>query len=868
MLISLLVSSQLLFAKPDTQAVKTIDVAMLHPRVREWAYPVKDVKVPANSVCLLWPSTPGKNIAYKIMMATDAGFTQNVIAGDEQRWAVYPIHQNVKEGKWYWKYAYKTDNPIDKWQWSETNSFIVERSQNSISSPSPKQVLENLKGQQHPRLWSLNKNAETFYGNNKNNPEAKAFVAAMRKQLGKTLPEEKPTRPRDTTGMNALQKKQMIEFMYHGFGNKVANPIKDLVLAYYLTKERAFMDEAIKQGVHVAKMDPEGYATRDDFNNGNIVEGLATLYDMGFSFLKDSEKQLLKNAIAVRGQMIYKGLPNRFELQMCDNHVWQHILRNFSIAALAVANDVPEANEWLTYVYEVWNARFPVLASTDGGWHEGNGYFRVHYKTLIYLPMLFGDLSGRNYYEEEWMNNLAYYILYSYPIKSTSVSQGDMHENLKDIVRNHGLFADALSTKINNPYLTWYAHEIRKLYPDFFRANDDFLLFRLLNYKGDKVMSVSKVPSDLPKSRDFRDIGLVAMHSDLVNTARNTTVFLTSNPYGVAGHAHAAQNAITINYKGKKVYGGTGFYSNFSDAHNLLDYRSSRGHCTILADSLSQRLGEDGYGWIPRFITGNRIQYALGDASNAYGNLTTDFWLDRFTQIGIKADKESGYGDAGVKKFRRHVLQLDSNYVVVYDELESVKPIKWTSQMHSPFQLTHVSAAGQKSKTFDLQADFVKSNVTVFSSSTASINIHDQYNFPAKNWKGKTDDEGNIIEFSEQWHAGITSQPTIKQRFLTVIQIQEKQLQPIKQAVLKNNMQQVQIGGWTISANLETGKEPFLQVVSSDQKSLFNYGSSEVKSGKNLVPRTISGSSVLVEKGRIQEVVDERPNVTNLDTGR
>lgn len=85
---------------------------------------------------------------------------------------------------------------------------------------------------------------------------------------------------------------------------------------------------------------------------------------------------------------------------MCDNHVWQHILRNFSIAAVAVANDLPEANEWLTYVYEVWSARFPVLGSTDGGWHEGNGYFRTHYETLIYLPELFGNISGMDYFKQ------------------------------------------------------------------------------------------------------------------------------------------------------------------------------------------------------------------------------------------------------------------------------------------------------------------------------------------------------------------------------------------------------------------------------------------------------------------------------------
>lgn len=859
MIFSILIASQLLFSSADTVAVKQITASTLHPRIREWAYPVNNVKVDGHAVCLLWPGEPIKDLSYKVVLAADEAFKTDVINGDEQKWAAFPVHQKLKAGKWFWKYAYKASGNTT-WTWSDVNSFIVNPSDKTVNTPSAKQVLVNLNKQQHPRLWSLNKNAESFYQNNLSNPEAKAFVASMRKQIGKPLAEEKPTRPRDTTGMNALQQKQMIEFMYHGFGNKVANPIKDLSVAFYLTKDASFIKEAIRQGVHVANMNPKGYATRDDFNNGNIIEGLATLYDLGFNHLSTQEKQLIRKSILVRGQMIYSHLPNRFELQMCDNHVWQHILRNFSIAALAVANDIPEANEWLTYMYEIWNARFPVLASTDGGWHEGNGYFRVHYKTLIYLPLLFGELANRNYFEETWMHNLAYYILYSYPPKSASTSQGDMHENLSDMVRNHGLFADALSTKINNPYLGWYANEVRSNYPNFFRANDDFLLFRLLNFKKGNGETALKKPEDLPKAKDFRDVGLVAMHSDLMNTDKNITVFLTSNPYGVAGHAHAAQNALTVNYKGKKIYGGTGFYTNFSDAHNLLDYRSSRAHNTILADSLGQRLGEDGYGWIPRFITGNRIQYALGDASNAYGNLTTPFWLGRFEQIGLKADEKSGYGDKGVKQFRRHVLQLDSNYVVMYDELEAVEPLKWTSQMHSPFKMNASKRIANNAQTFNLEADFVKSNATVFSSSTVGLNIHDKYNFPAKNWKGKTDDEGNIISFRDEWHSGFTSGEQQKQRFLTIIQMQNKQLVEIKNINLKSGKQQLEIGGWLISANLDVNQKPGLEISSLDKKSVFSYGASSVK-------HTISGSSVLIENGKKQEVIDEYPNVVFQDLG-
>ena len=71
-------------------------------------------------------------------------------------------------------------------------------------------------------------------------------------------------------------------------------------------------------------------------------------------------------------------------------------------------------------------------------------------------------------------------------------------------------------------------------------------------------------------------------------------------PFGSTGHAHAAHNGFTINYGGRQLFGGTGYYSNFNDKHTLMHYRS-RGHNTILADGLAQVIGENGYGWLARF---------------------------------------------------------------------------------------------------------------------------------------------------------------------------------------------------------------------------------------------------------------------------
>ncbi|TZF86533.1 DUF4962 domain-containing protein (plasmid) [Pedobacter sp. BS3] len=836
---------------------------MLHPRMREWAYPVNRVEVPDNCPSLLWPEADGKKVTYKVMLATDSLFKNNLTESSNQRWAVYPVHQPLKPGRWFWKYAYKSGSE-GQWNWSPVYDFVVgAKSKKAVVTPGVAEVLQR-NNQPHPRLWGLRTGAAAFYANNKSNPEALDVIASAQKLLGQPLPEENPTRPRDTTGMTALQRKQMVEFMYHGFGDKVAEPVKKLCLAYLLTKDKRFISEAIKRGVHMANMSPDGLATRDDFNNGNVLEGIAWVYDIGYDQLSAAEKEALRTAMLTRGQRIYKNLPNRFELQMCDNHIWQHILRNFSIAAVAAANDVPQANEWLAYVYEVWSARFPVLGTTDGGWHEGNGYFRVHFETLIYLPLLFSEISGQDYFNLPWMQNLPYYMLYSYPPQSASTEFGDMHENLSDMVKTQALFADALSRKVNNPYLNGYVSELKKHYPRFFKGNDDFLLFRLLTYK-DKQAVVVKSPETLPRSREFKDVGLVAMHSNLANQAKDMAVYLNANPFGAAGHGHAAQNAITVNYKGAKIFGGTGYYSNFSDAHNLLDYRSSRGYCTILADSLGQRIGEDGYGWIPRAITGKRIQYALGDASNAYGNVTTDFWLSRFKEINVAPDEKNGYGNPEVKLYRRHVLQLDDNYILLYDELEAAKPVKWTSQFHSPFSIK--SREESDAAAFSVSTPAGNAFTEVFASVPAGKVIHQKYNYPAKNWKGKTDDEGNIIEFKDQWHVGITTSAPVKaNRFLTLIHVGGAAAEPVKVLDKKDGNYRLKAGNWTINAELNTGKAASLTVTATDGNAAFSYGAAPVTVKGKQYTHAVNGSSMLVEDVK-QEVVDQYPAVVKYDIG-
>lgn len=862
----------------------------LHARVREWPYPMGGTVVSSNAPALMWPATNGTqmvlpmesgsevpqdpgiaDVRYKVVLARDSKFTKNVIASDVQAWAVYPLHQSLAPGSWYWKYAY-AKNGSDSWTWSQVYDFVIDaKTQGQQVSPPVSEVL--VRNQvAHPRLWDMHTRGEVFYKNNRNNPEAHHFIAYAEKLMQEPLPVEKPMRVIDTTGKTPLEKKKIIEAMYHGFGDAVGTPISNLCIAYQLTRDERFLRDAKRRALNIAQMDPNGLATGDDFTSGAVLEALGWFYDTGYHILTEKEKSLLQQIIRLRAKRVYDHLPNRFELHVSDNHIWQITMRNLTIATVAVIGDVPEAKEWLSYLYEVWSARYPVLGTTDGGWHEGNGYFKVNYKSMIYLSQLFGDLSGVDYYQLPWMKNLPFYLMYTHPPASATTAYGDMWENTPFMTRQQGLFADAFAYRAENPYLNWYVATIKKDNPEYFtRPSDDYLFYRLLNYNPNRKLP-QQSPEDLPKLRNFADVGVAAIHSNLADTKKDLSSYLMSNPFGSSGHGSASQNAITVNFKGKTVFGGSGYYGNFSDQHNLLYYRTSRAYSTILVDSLSQKIGEEGYGWIPRALSGERIQYALGDASNAYGAIESSFWLNRFDQLGIDPKSTGVYGDVGVQKYRRHMVQLEGGIIVLYDELEAKQPIKWTTQFHAPYYaMKALPAMDSKVQNFEVMMEGGHATASVFAAVPIGMKIHNKFSEPAVNWANVKDVNGDIKEFKDQWHCGVTSTAVQKMRYLTVIQVKDGKPQVIKSIHTGDGLTVLQVGNWQITVQLDGLKPAKLQI--GDAASVFDYGGGMVINfaGKKYT-RKQEGSTLLMEgsKGKVQqyETIDVLPDVVKNDAVR
>lgn len=826
-------------AEAQLPAEIRLDKRSLRPRYREWARPAGGVAVTQNPPALLWPAAgDSKRALYRVRLSQDSTFA-GVTPSEPFEWAAYACHEPLAEGRWYWQWS--VSEPGAPERWSEVNAFTVDASCRRFATPTGAELARRVAAMPHHRLYVPRDGADAFRTRAQRNPEARELVRKARRNLNMDLVPVAPTRPRDTTGMTPFQKKSLVNFMYHKFGEVVTQPVVDFSTAYLITGEEPFRDAAVRHALHAASLPVDSDATSEDFNRSAIMYGLAVGYDTACDRMTPEERAAVLEAIRVRGEHFYRYYVKDFETHSMDNHVWQHTFRNFFFSAIATLGDLPEAEKWFRYCYEVWCARFPILGGDDGGWHDGSSYMQANLVTFIYVPFVLSRLTGTDFFDLPWFRNLPSFLVYSFPKGSYATGFGDDYEKMTSPSQLYMGFADALARELRNPEARWYADQLIGSDPKNLYRSKSFTLYRILTDK--PIDNVSPQAPGRNTSRFYPDAGFSLMHTDPADASDDLMAAFFALPFGSTGHAHAAHNGFTINYGGRQLFGGTGYYSNFNDKHTLMHYRS-RGHNTILADGLAQVIGENGYGWLARFADNEALTYTLGDASHAYDSIRTPFWIDRMEKSEVACTPENGIGDPGVTRFRRHFLFLKPDVIVVYDELEAREPVAWTWLLHSH---NRIAQAGENAVAASNGA--AEGRMKLFTSGELTLNLTDRFFSPAINWKKRTGPDGRVQEYVNHWHAEFTTAAkSCAQRFLAIFRITPEGRKPL---TLKCGAKgRVTVGGWSVSAELDASKPASLSVTDRRGNAvLYNTPASET-----------SGSTVVRRRGEsARELVDVVP---------
>ena len=726
----------------------------LYEEWRKSAYPDKDIEIKLNPSPLLWASTKywdKKEVTYNVYLSQDPAFPPNAtFCSKGQRYCFFNPHQPLKAGKWFWRYEIVENG---KAMPQPVCSFNVSASAEHFSTPTTDEFRAHIPAT-HPRVMNYGRPMQELRHQASKHPLYAHLVKTAQEAVAKA-PYRGAVTDKDPARARRLTQK----------ANKEVELYRTLLEGYTLSANKN-MQKALLERTDILLAWPT-----DDLLGSKVLTALALGYDMLYDELPTNTKARM---LSVIDKQLKEGLarwPGYVEARQVENHFWQmEIAGNFT-AAVAVLGDLESAREMLDYTYELFIARFPNLATQDGGWNEGEGYYSVNQTAIVDMALLLKKIGGIDIFCMPWYRNLTDYFTYFSPVAAPVSGFGDMHERVEsgslkgrsemltlgcEEKNAQALFRLFQSLRPIDTFYdaslpeNYWKKPLAKLEPWYQIANDLHVTPRM-----------AQAPQAASTDKVFYGVGLAAIHTDVLSPDRDATVFFRSSPFGSKGHAHADQNSFNISRRGERLFYSTGYYTSFADLHSLTSYKHTRASNSILINGYGQAFGHEGYGWIKRNLTGENLSYVCGDASHAYKRTTDKQFADFMAKCGIEQNHKYGMGDTPMKKFERHLIFARPDVVVIYDVLEADEPSQWSLLLHSR------SAPAFTAKKLALNIETMRSQASaqVFGSAPVRAEVTDRFFSPAVDFKKKFPNGT-----PNQYHATFSTTGKVKQmRYLTII---------------------------------------------------------------------------------------------------
>lgn len=814
-------------AQQQQQAERSIDKAFIYPNAL--IEPQPQGVVDENSPWLHFRVPYAANKSedkefthrrYFFKLSQDSTFTHNVIRSKPKSWSFYNPYRILETGKWYWTYGVALDSDPDAIAWNErVYSFVITGNERQVVYPTPEALLAKVKSLKGPHVMMLKEDIGKLLP--ENHPELKQrLLKDFQKLLADTgqykIVVDTTDYPRHLT-KSGIHRYFTLNTLKQF--TRLSDNTRMLLYAYLLTGNEAYKKkglEAFYSLDHEYRTSMMRYSVRPGFPDDFTVEQHTKTMNLILDAFSEELSDKWRNQIV---ELLYKikkeGYMNYYkqlefsEHEVYKAHLWQMCVYTLLSSSIILSPYKEEAGLWAEYAYELWLYRNPAGGRNDGGWHAGNGYFGANERQLTFTPLFLSKLMDYNYFDHPWYQQVAKYLTYSTPYGNPGLAFGDgvgctgsAQRNLVEVLTH--LYPD-------NPWNSWRmktAESVEKERKKFNLAQESiWSLLDIWNKFKQPDYQKAEAPKEL--AAVFPDIGYVGMHTDFEHPEKNLLVNFRSCPFGQLNHAHPAQNAFNIAYGSEPLFWRTGHYATLQ-AHTELCFKHSRAHNTILANDMGQVCDVSGYGWIPRFVTGEKISYALGDASHAYSGSDKKVHEQFLRKAKPEASQGAGSEDPGVTRYRRHIARLRPNYVVVYDELEANEAINWSFQLNARENM--LKEKGNHISTYSRVAT---ADAYVFCNEKLEVEVTDQFLAPPIDVQGKLGKGKD--RFPNHWHGSFT---TIgkhrKVRLLTIIEVTpegEKRVFRSESVKDADGYSVWNIGAYRVKAQMQADKPSLLEIV-------------------------------------------------------
>ena len=749
-------------------------------------YPQEDDKPYINPAALKVPRDMKQAEMLQFQMSMDKKFKDNTtILSKPVFWNIFNPHRELAAGTWYWRFrSVWADGKSSAW--SDTYSFEITGDIPVFVTPPFSTLLENIP-KDSPRLYCfLEDSLPNARKVMREHPEFEAMITDSRTALA-------------TDYRNDTLPFRRITMMYDHNNN--------LYTAYRMLEREIYADKIVQNIRCLLNAEPDMKVISNDFNAGELIYTLANAYETcRAKFTPEELKQieeLMLLTLRMHKERIYKNEVDIF----FDNHFWQFTFRHMFQGALVLYDKYPEAKEYMEFSYELWTSKAPAAGfNRDGNWQNGPCYFSANAVSLGYVAKLFSYLTGTDFLQHPWYRNSGIGVAYSWLPGSMSAGFGDGHEQMNPKpLRIRSAYADFIARELGDPYAAWYSS-----LNDRYCNESETRFYRMAC--GKSRPQSPELPENAPQAVWFKDSGELLANTDLNDLDNNLSLSFRSSQFGSGSHTHSNQNAFNLHFRGVPVYRSVGHYMNFSDRHNLLAYRNTRAHNTVLVDGIGQPFTMRAYGQILQTVIENGFAYALGDASHAYCGISEDpMWIEKMAASGVEQSRENGFGETPLTKFWRHISMFGDK-VLIYDELEADEPVSWDWLLHSPVKF---SIDDNVLRTENEKKDF-HAETAIFGSGNFEVSQTDEYAAPV-NEKGAQRGE----DFSREWSLTARFSPEKKVRVLALIQVKDGKVSMEK--IVREDEDTFRFGDWTIEAEMNPDKPAMLHVSNTSENIDFKY---------------------------------------------
>ncbi len=422
----------------------------------------------------------------------------------------------------------------------------------------------------------------------------------------------------------------------------------------------------------------------NDEANFRLWRKLPLVYDQLRGRLTPEERALVLAHFKERGNRTVKWIKaariEKLKRNSLDVTPASHPVRFMAmvgLTGLALWDDLPEAREWWRFAYVFYREQFSPWGGDDGGWAEGNAYWRGTFEHAAFQDALLAIGDPLAYSSPFWKNS-PYFALYNVqPYLHTTF--GDTSNagrfNLEPAIAD---YMEHVARVQQNGYFRAYAalcadqrpRPVEKGLAGLDRTYPTACEFLIRNFMAsDRPLPPARPLSELPPYRYFRDVGWVSLHSALGQPHDDIHVTFKSSPYGSFSHSHADQNAFILNAYGESLAINSAYREFHGSPHHREWTRQTKSKNALLIDGAGQKAQDKkATGKITRFEAKDRYVWATGDATVAY-------------QTGAK--------DPGkIRRVTRDLVFIDQRYVVLRDRVELAAPGRLSWLLHAEKNLT------------------------------------------------------------------------------------------------------------------------------------------------------------------------------------